>query len=137
MEVNLIAVLAATVAMFVVSGFWYMVPFSKIWGKIHGFDKLSKKDQQTEQSKMGPWYLITAVTTGATAFVLAYFIGELSTVGFYQLAFLLWLGFALPTVASDMIFGGAPEGYVWHKIAITASGSLVALLVGAWVITLF
>lgn len=53
MEVNIWAVLAATVAMFVVGAFWYMVPFGKIWGKIHGFDKLSKKNKKRCKKRWG------------------------------------------------------------------------------------
>lgn len=136
MEVNITEVAAAAVAMFIVSGFWFMVPFGNLWGKIHGFDRLSKAEQEKAQKAMGPYYLVTVLTTFMTAFVLSHFIGALSDVQFYQVAFWVWLGFMLPTTASDMIFGGAPEGYVWHKIAITASGSLVATLVGSWVISL-
>lgn len=137
MDVNFVAVLAALVAMTVVSAFWFMVPFGKIWGKIHGFDKLSKSEQKAAQSKMGPWYLINAMFTLLTAYVLAHFMKELSSVEFYKLVFWLWLGFVLPTTAANMIFGGAPEGYTWHKIAISAGGSLVSLMAGAWVISLF
>lgn len=55
-EVNFWAVIAATVVMFAIGAFWYMVPFGKTWGKIHGFDKLSKKEQERQQKAMGPWY---------------------------------------------------------------------------------
>lgn len=137
MEVNIWAVLAATVAMFVVGAFWYMVPFGKIWGKIHGFDKLSKKEQEAMQKAMGPWYGAQLVVTILSAYVLALLIGLLPDQSPYFIAFMAWLGFVLPTTASNMIFGGAPQGYVWHKIAITSAESLVHLLVAAWVISLF
>lgn len=86
---------------------------------------------------MGPWYLASFVVTLFKAGVLAFFMAKVPSLEFYQLAFLVWLGFMLPKIAEDMIFGGAPNGYVWHKIAITGGGSLLAVLVGAWVITLF
>ena len=137
MEVNVLAVLAATVVMSAIGAFWYMVPFSGMWGKIHGFDKLSKKQQEAMQSKMGPWYGVQLVLTIVSAYVLALLMGLMPNESPLFIAFLVWAGFALPTEASAMIFGGAPDGYVWHKIAISSAESLVHLLAAAWVISLF
>ena len=137
MEVNLIAVLLATVTMFAIGAFWYMVPFGKIWGKIHGFDKLSKKKQDEMQKQMGPWYGLQLVLTVLSAFVLALLISLMPDQSPYAVAALVWLGFVVPTEASSMIFGGAPEGYVWHKIGISTAESLLHLLAAAWVISLF
>jgi hypothetical protein len=137
MEVNLVAVALATVVMFAIGGFWYMVPFGSVWGKIHGFDKLSKKEQERMQKQMGPWYGVQLVVTVISAFVLAALISLMPSESPYFVAFLVWLGFVLPTEASAMIFGGSPEGYVWQKIGISTTESLVHLLAAAWVITLF
>lgn len=137
MEVNLVAVLAATVAMFAIGAFWYMVPFGNIWGKIHGFDKLSKKEQEKMQKQMGPWYGVQLVVTIISAYVLALLMNLLPNESPYFIAFLVWLGFVVPTTASNMIFGGSPEGYVWHKIAITSSEALLHLVAAAYIISLF
>jgi hypothetical protein len=137
MNVNLMSVVAATLVMFAVGAFWYMVPFGKMWGKIHGFDKLSKKDQKEMQSKMGPWYGVQLIVTGMSAWALACLISLLPDKSPYYVATLVWLGFVLPTTAGNMIFGGSPEGYVWHKIAISGGESLVHLLAAAWIISLF
>ena len=137
MEVNLWAVVAATIAMFAVGAFWYMVPFAKLWGKIHDFDTLSKKEQDAMAAKMGPWYGVQLVVTFITAYVLAHFIATNPSVPSWKIAFFVWLGFVLPTTASNMIFGGSKPGWVWHKIAITSAESLIHLWVAAWVISLF
>lgn len=137
MDVNLLAVLVATVVMFAIGGFWYMVPFGNIWGKIHGFDKLSKAEQERMQKQMGPWYGVQLVVTIISAYVLAMLISLMPTESPYVIAFMVWLGFVLPTEASAMIFGGSPEKYVWHKIGISSSESLIHLLAAAWVITQF
>lgn len=133
-EINLVAVLAASVAMFAVGAFWYMVPFGKIWGKIHDFDKLSPAKQKEMQAKMGPWYGVQFVVTVLQAFVLAHFIAALPEVAYWKIAFWVWLGFVVPTEASAMIFGGSKPEYVWHKIGISIGESLLHLLVAAWVI---
>lgn len=137
MEINVVAVLVATVAMFAVGGFWYMVPFGTMWGKIHGFDKLSKKEQDAMSSKMGPYYGVQALVTFISAWVLAHFLGALPDVAFWQLAFWVWLGFIVPTEVSSVIFGGTEGKWIASKIAISIGGSLVCTLVGAWVISLF
>lgn len=137
MDINLVAVLAATATMFAIGAFWYMIPFGKIWGKIHGFDKLSPKQQKEMQAKMGPWYGAQLVVTVMSAWVLAILISLMPDQSPATIAALVWLGFVLPTTAGNMIFGGSPEGYVWHKIAISGGESLVHLLAAAWVISLF
>lgn len=134
MQVNIIAVLAATVAMFAVGAFWYMVPFGKIWGKIHDFDKLTPKQQKDMQAKMGPWYGVQLVVTLLSAFVLAGLISLLPQYSPYIIAVLVWLGFVVPTEASAMIFGGSKPEYVWHKIFISICESLLHLLIAAFVI---
>lgn len=136
-EVNVWAALAATVVMFMIGGFWYAVPFGKFWGKIHGFEKLSKAKQEEMQKAMGPWYGLQLVVTLISAYVLAVLIGLLPEQSPYLVAFLVWLGFVLPTEVSAMIFGGAPDGYVWHKIGISVTEALLHLLAAAWVISLF
>lgn len=137
MEVNIWAVLLATVAMFAIGALWYSLIFGKQWGKIHGFDKLPEKKQKEMQAQMGPWYGVQLVVTVITAWVLAILIGLLPDQSPYLIAILVWAGFVLPTVASDMIFGGSPEGYTWQKIGITSSEALIHLLVAAWIISLF
>jgi len=135
--INLWAVLAATAAMFAVGAFWYMVPFGKIWGKIHDFDKLSKKEQEAMQAKMAPWYGVQLVVTLVSAYVLAMLIGLMPEQSPYYIGFLVWLGFVVPTEASAMIFGGSKPEYVWHKIFISITESLLHIMVAVWVIGLF
>ena len=74
MEVNIWAVLAGTAVMFAVGALWYSVPFQKAWGRIHGFDKLSEKEQQALMKDMGMTYGIQLVVTVITAYVLAHFL---------------------------------------------------------------
>lgn len=137
MEINFLAVLLAAVAMFAVGGFWYMVPFAKLWGEIHGFDKLSKKEQAAMASKMGPYYGAQVLVTFLSALALAYFIGALPDVAWYTIAFFLWLGFIVPTEVSAVIFGGTEGKWILKKIAVSIGGSLACTLVGAWIISLF
>jgi hypothetical protein len=137
MEINFVAVLVATVAMFIVGGLWYMGPFAKAWGEMHGFDKLSKSEQKDMQSKMGPYYGAQALVTLVSALALVYFLTALPDTAWYVTAFFLWLGFIVPTEVSSVLFGGTEGKWIAKKIAISIGGSLACTLVGAWVIALF
>lgn len=137
MEGNLVAVLAATIVMFAVGAVWYMVFFSKQWGEIHGFEKLSKNEQREMQSQMGLLYGTQMLVTFVSAWVLAFFLALLPNVAWYTLAFLLWLGFIVPTEVSSVIFGGTEGRWILSKIVISIGGSLACILAGAWVLSLF
>lgn len=137
MEINFLAVLVATVAMFALGGLWYMWPFGKIWGKMHGFDKLSKKEQDAMASKMGPYYGAQLVVTIISAVALAYFISSMPNVGWYIIAFWLWFGVILPTTVSAVLFGGTEGKYIVTKILIMLGGSLVCTFAGAAIISFF
>lgn len=137
MDINVIAVFVATVAMFAVGALWYMGPFGKIWGVMHGFDKLSKDEQHAAQAKMGPYYGAQALITLISAWVIAYFLAANPNTPWYVTGFLLWLGLTMPANVSGVIFGGTEGKWMVPKIAIMLGGSLVATLVGAGVIRLF
>lgn len=137
MEVNFIAVLVATVAMFAVGAIWFTFIFGKMWSKIHGFDKLSKKAQDEMSKKMGPWYGLQVLVIFISAFALALLMSLMPDQSPYFIALIVWAGFAVPSDVSAQIFGGAPEGYVWHKIVIAAGELLTRLMVAAFVLSLF
>lgn len=137
MDINLTAVLMATAAMFASGALWYGVIFGKQWGKIHGFDKLSPAKQKELQSKMTGPYALQLVMTFLTAWVLAYAIGQLPNLSIWTIGLFAWLGFQLPIQYSDNAFGGAPEGHLREKLVISIGGSLLAVMVGAWVLSLF
>jgi len=137
MDVNLLAVVAATAAMFAGGAVWYMALFGKQWGQIHDFDKLSKKEQDAARAQMGPYYGTQLAVTFLSAWVLAFLMGLLPQVEYYQLAFFLWLGFIVPTEVSAVLFGGTEGKWVLSKITISIGGSLVCTLIGAYVISLF
>lgn len=136
MEVNLFAVLAATVVMFAVGGIWYMGIFAKMWGEIFGFDKLSKKEQKAMQSKMGPWMVIQLGVTLLSAYVLSGLASQMPTVSLYRIVFAIWLGFMTPAIVSGVIFGGTEAKWIKRKILIQLGESLAHLLAAAWVVGL-
>jgi hypothetical protein len=132
MEINYVAVGVATVVQFIVGAVWYMFLFGKTWGRMHGFDQLSKEVQQSMMKKMPPFYALQFGLTFLTSYVLALFIDAFPpSWNIYGEAGFFWLGFVVPTQVSAVVFGGTEGKWVWQKISIMAFGSLACLMAAA------
>lgn len=137
MNINILAVLAATVAQFIVSAIWYMPIFGALWGRMHGFDKVPPEQQKEMQKTMLPWLGLQFVLTLTTSFVFDLLLGGLPPEwNTYGLAFFFWLGFTMPAQAGLVIFGGTPKEWVFKKIAVASGASLVSFLTAAFVFNL-
>jgi hypothetical protein len=134
MEINYLAVFVATVLQFIFGFIWYGPLFGNLWGKIHGFDKLSKAVQQKMMSEMGPYYGIQVLVTIITSFVLAIFISYVPNWNPYALAGFLWIGFVVPAQVSAVIFGGTEKKWIPTKIALQAGAALCCLEIAATVL---
>lgn len=136
MELNIWAIIIATIVQFAVGAAWYMGLFAKQWSEMFGFDKLPKAKQKEMQAQMGPFYLLQLVVTVLTSVALAYLM-SITTIEWYNLALWLWAGFVVPTQVSAVIFGGVEPKWIARRISIMASASLACLLSAAYVISLF
>lgn len=136
MELNIVGIIAATVAQFIFGFIWYGPVFGKIWGQIHGFDKLSKEVQQKLMKEMGPFYILQVVVTVVTTVVLSVMLSSLPSWNPYILAGLLWLGFVLPTQVSAVVFGGTEKKWMFPKIAIQSGAALVCIMLASLVLSL-
>lgn len=138
MELNYTAILLATFLQFVCGAIWYTAFFGKLWGKIHGFDKLPKEKQQEMMKGMGPIYGVQLLVTLIMTFVLAIFIEMLpQNWNAYGMAGFFWLGFILPAQVSSVLFGGTESKWIVKKIAIQSFSSLICLEVAALVLKSF
>lgn len=135
MQINYAAVLVASVLQFVFGAVWYTPVFGKVWGKIHGFDKISKAEQQKMMKQMGPLlgaqFLGTVVTTVVLSAMLT---GTTSAWNAYIFSGLCWLGFIVPTQVSAVLFGGTEPKWVVSKILIMAGGALGCMMIAAAVL---
>lgn len=137
MQISYFAVFVATILDFVAGFIWFGPIFGKMWGKIHGFDKLSKDVQVKMMKQMGPWYGVQLAVTLLTNFILAIFISYVPNWNAYALAGFLWLGLVVPTYASANIFGGTDPKWLAKKFMIQVGGSLIFLEIAAVVIHFF
>jgi len=131
MNVSYLAILVAAVAQFVFGAIWYMPLFGKLWGQIHGFDKLSKKDQAAAQKEMMPMLAIQFAGTVVTTSVLAKLIVMLPLTSPYVLAELVWIGFFVPTQISAVLFGNTAAEWVVKKTLVMAGASFGCLMIAA------
>ncbi|HEX3095835.1 MAG TPA: DUF1761 domain-containing protein [Patescibacteria group bacterium] len=138
MNINYVAVLVAAVAQFIFGAIWYMPIFGKLWGKIHGFDKVPQDQQKDMMKKIPPLLIAQFIFTIITTVILAILRNVVSTDwSIYNLAFHLWLGFMVPTQVSAVIFGGTDPKWFIQKILIMAFGALGCMLIAGFVLQAF
>ncbi len=136
MELNYLGIIVATVAQFVFGWIWYGPIFGKIWGQIHGFDKLSKEVQQQMMKEMAPFYGLQLLVTVITTTALSVMLTSLPSWNTYILAGVLWLGFVLPTQVSAVVFGGTDKKWMFPKIAIQSGAALACIMIASLVLNL-
>jgi hypothetical protein len=132
MPLNYTAIILATVLQFIVGALWYSLLFGKLWGRIHGFDKLPKAVQQKMAGEMGPFYGVQFVVTLLTSFIFELFIANLPPDwNPFGMAAFFWLGFIVPAQVSAVIFGGTPREWILKKVAVQSGAALLCLEVAA------
>lgn len=137
MQLNFVAIIVAGVVQFILGAVWYSFLFGKLWGEIHGFNKLPKEVQQKMMKEMGPFYGVQAIVTLITTVILALFITNLSAWNPYAMAGFFWIGFVVPTQVSAVIFGGTESKWIVKKIAVQAGASLICLEAAAAILHAF
>lgn len=129
-EVNLVAVLAASLAAFAVGALWYGPLFGKQWKVLMGFtDESMKAMKMTMTQALSGGFVATLVLV----YVLAHFLNfvpDKTISGALTLAFWVWLGF-VATVMSNSVWY---ENKSWALYAVNASHYLVAILVAAFIL---
>lgn len=136
MALNFLAIFLAVAAQFAVGFIWYGPLFGKIWGQIHGFDKLSKETQQKMMKEMGPFYGLQLLVTVVTTIVLAIFITNLPEWNPYAMAAFFWGGFVVPAQASSVFFSNTPKQWMGQKIAIQAGAAFLCYESAAAILSL-
>lgn len=137
-EVNYVAVLAATVASFAVGFLWYGPLFGTMWMKLRG---ITKAHMQKGQKDMGKTYGMSFTVSLITAYVLSHVMTmSMNYFGYPKLntgltsAFWMWLGFVMPTQATATLFGDKRN---WKLFGIDTGYQLASLLVMGAVLGLF
>ncbi len=135
MNINYGAVLVASVLQFIFSALWYTPVFGKLWGKIHGFDKVPKEKQKEMMKKMPPLLAVQMLSTVVTTMVLAIIFANMNnTANAYTVALLLWIGLIVPTQISAVLFGGTEPKWVITKLLIMTAAALCCIMIATAVL---
>lgn len=139
-HINIWAVLVAAVASFLVGWLWHSpLLFGKIWGKLMGLDKLSKKQQTEMMKKMGSSMLFGFLANVVIAYVLSYmvqacgaFFHTAGVMSGLQTGFWIWLGFMATLSLNSVLWEGRKlqlyfinVGY--QLVTILVMGSILAI----------
>lgn len=134
MEVNLIAVLLATVSAFIIGGFWYSpLLFGNVWTSAMGFNEKDLKEMK--KKGVAKSYILNFISTLVMAYVFAHILSLLKITDLlesFQTAFWLWLGFIATISLGSVLWEGKPLKLYF----INTVYSLVMLMTMAAVLTL-
>ncbi len=129
-------IIIMTVACFALGAVWHGPLFGKLWMRIHhGKDSFNAKEM--EESMKGMWKLMIAefVATLFIVMTLAFLIEILPSYSGIHLAFLVWIGFVLPTMTSTVIWGADTKGYMATKITVSSICRLIGLLATGYILS--
>ncbi|OGY28732.1 MAG: hypothetical protein A3F33_03105 [Candidatus Woykebacteria bacterium RIFCSPHIGHO2_12_FULL_43_10] len=122
-NVNFWAVVAATISSMILGFVWYSAPvFGKPWMNLIG------KSTDELKNGAGLGYSVTFIGALVQAYIMAHFVtyaGAADLVNGAQTGFWAWLGFVVPTFASDTVFSGKS----WKLYSIQVGYYLVSLVV--------
>ena len=138
MNINYLAILVSGVASMVVGFIWYGLFFKKAYMKvICGDTVMSPEAIKEAQKRMGGVYFLQFILSIWTAYVLAWVVTNGGIGSSVTIAFWIWFGFVMPTIAGGAMWSGKARKLAWNMFFIVASAQLVTFVVmgaiiGAW-----
>ena len=137
LNINIIAILAAVVASFIIQMIWYTALFAKIWSKEMGYDPNLRPDKKGMLKGM----LLTVIGNFLFAWVLAFYLAgwqyipgvkEMSPlVSGINSAISVCMGFFIPVQLSRVVW----EKHSWKLFFINSGYHLVATTVVAVILS--
>jgi hypothetical protein len=140
MEVTLnwTAIVVMTIACFALGALWHGPIFGKLWMKIH-HGKDSFNDAEMKKAMVGMWKLMLAefVATFFMVVTLAFLVEMLPSMSGMHIAFLVWVGYVLPTMTSTIVWGSDVKKWMCTKIAVSSICRLIGLLASGYVLSMW
>ncbi len=137
MAMNWFVLVSVTAAMMALAMVWFWTLFWKLWMKIHGWEKLTKKQLKKQEEWIWKLLVVEAISTFIMVSILSYFLYQLPQISQYILALLIWWGFMVPNVISGVIWWADKKEYYLHKILILSGFNILALMISALLLTTF
>ncbi len=136
MELNYITIFGAALISMAVGGIWYGPLFGKKWMEIIGATELDKARREEMQKASLPLYGIQFALTLLQVYVLSNLLIWTGGNGI-GVAFWMWLGFVMPTVAGSSMWNNNSNTVKWAMFLIQAGYQLVMFLLYGYVLGLW
>jgi hypothetical protein len=135
MEINYITIVGAGVLSMIIGSIWYGPLFGKKWMEICGVTEMDKERRAQMQKEALPLYLTQFALTLVQLYVLSNLFawtGEASkTVG---IAFFMWLGFVMPTIAGCAMWNNNSGKVKWAQFLIQSGYQLIMFLLYGYIL---
>lgn len=137
LKINIIAILVAVAACFIIQMIWYTALFSKTWSKEMGYDPNMRPDKKTMLKGMALTFIGSFLFAWVLAFYLAgwqYIPGADQMTPFIMgvnSAISVWAGFFVPVQLSRVVW----EKHSWKLFFINSGYHLVATVVVALILS--
>ncbi len=138
MEANYVIILVGALLSMVIGFVWFGPLFGKKWMQIMGATEMDAEKRKEMQRAAKPLYIIQFALSLLQVYIFSNFITwnswSAQSVG---VAFFLWLGFVMPTVAGSAMWNNQPNKVKWALFLIQAGFQLVlflmyGFLIGRW-----
>jgi len=133
-DVNILIVLVAAIAGFIISSLWYSLLFGKKWMKLVGIT--AEEAERMKNEKHGKEMLLGFISTFIMAYVLGYVLilaGVADISGAITLAVILWLGFIATMTLGPVLWEKKPLGLY----LLNNEHNLLVLIVMSIILTLW
>ena len=136
MDINYVTILGAAVTSMVVGSIWYGPLFGKKWMEIIGATTEDVATRKQMQTKALPLYGIQFALTLLQLYVLVGLVnGENGSAA--GIAFWMWLGFVMPTIAGSALWNNNPNKVKWAMFLIQAGYQLVMFIIYGYMLGLW
>lgn len=136
METNLVTIILLGVTALVVGGIWYGPLFGKKWLEVTGATDLDIEKRKEMQKQAMPLYVIQFLLVLLQVYVLGSLLawGGWGAQGLW-VAFFMWLGFVVPTLAGSAMWNNNPTKVKWAMFLIQGGYQLVMFLIFGWALS--
>ncbi len=132
---NIGLILGGAIVSMVVGSIWYGPLFGKKWMEICGVSAMDEEKRKQMQKEATPLYIVQFVLSLLQLYILVNLITWGGwTVQSIGVAFFLWLGFVMPTVAGSAMWNNDSRNVKWARFLIQAGYQLVMFLLYGWMI---
>lgn len=128
MEVNITAVIVATITATVLGMLWYGPLFGKLWMQVLGVSPEDIKAREKMKKGMMPILATQVFLTLFQVYVLAHFINAWSGASGIETALWIWAGFVMPMVAATAMWNNDSEKIAWTRFLIQGGYQLVCFV---------